>query len=28
LAQYVARLAAAARIEGIDLAAAEAIRVN
>jgi peptidyl-prolyl cis-trans isomerase C len=28
LAQYIARLAAAARIEGIDLAAAEAIRVN
>jgi peptidyl-prolyl cis-trans isomerase C len=28
LVQYVARLAAAARIEGIDLAGAEAIRVN
>lgn len=28
LAQYIARLAAAARIEGIDLAVAEAIRVN
>jgi peptidyl-prolyl cis-trans isomerase C len=28
LAQYVARLAAAARIEGIDLANTEAMRVN
>jgi peptidyl-prolyl cis-trans isomerase C len=28
LAQYVARLATAARIEGVDLAGAEAMRVN